>query len=274
MSLEYVVTQQEQDTFCITEAVAQNNTYCYLLVGSESSLLVDTGNGFGDLRTLVAQYTSTPVMVANTHGHLDHIGRNHQFDTIWMHERDFPVYAEHASPAFRRMFFAPILEMAQIKLDGEQETALYELPFAQPQPLREGQVLNLGNRRLTVVETPGHSPGSVCFLEAERNQIFTGDSLCDQGVLLSLPHSCTVQCLYESLLKLQAVMEPFAELAIYPGHHTVPLPTDYLGRYLRLCQAVLAGELVGTASESAGEQCLMALQEGVALAYYENKRSD
>ena len=50
--------------------------YCYLLIGSEKAMLIDTAYGDGDLRAFVETITDKPVMVCNTHGHFDHTGGN------------------------------------------------------------------------------------------------------------------------------------------------------------------------------------------------------
>ena len=86
--------------------------YMYLVVGEEKAALIDTGMGFPGLRQLVERLTDKPVIVLNTHGHLDHIGGNDEFGCIYLHPDDLVVYAEHGmdqrygtgigSRAFRR----------------------------------------------------------------------------------------------------------------------------------------------------------------------------
>src|ERR1700724_936130 len=63
-------------TFCETRHY--ENTTVSLIVGPEKAVLIDTGCGIGNLRRAVAEVTDKPVMVINTHTHLDHLGSKHQ----------------------------------------------------------------------------------------------------------------------------------------------------------------------------------------------------
>lgn len=64
---------------------------CTLLKGSELAVLIDTGYGERDLRHFVEENVSTPYMVINSHGHPDHIGGNHWFDTIYAIKEEWDV---------------------------------------------------------------------------------------------------------------------------------------------------------------------------------------
>ena len=75
--------------------------YMYLVVGEEKAALIDTGMGFPGLRQLVERLTDKPVIVLNTHGHLDHIGGNDEFDCIYLHPDDLTVYVEHGMESYR-----------------------------------------------------------------------------------------------------------------------------------------------------------------------------
>lgn len=75
--------------------------YMYLVAGEEKAALIDTGMGFPGLRQLVERLTDKPVIVLNTHGHLDHIGGNDEFDYIYLHPDDLTVYVEHGMEFYR-----------------------------------------------------------------------------------------------------------------------------------------------------------------------------
>ena len=78
----YEVYQLTDDTLAIYEPYQFEEAISYLLLGKETAVLVDTGTGIGNLRKLITELTDLPVSVVNTHTHWDHIGANHQFDTI------------------------------------------------------------------------------------------------------------------------------------------------------------------------------------------------
>ena len=53
---------------------------CYLVIGEEKACLLDTCNGFGNIKEYVEQLTDKPVFVLLTHGHHDHMGGANLFD--------------------------------------------------------------------------------------------------------------------------------------------------------------------------------------------------
>src|SRR5215510_1307924 len=64
-------------------------TIVSLMIGEQRAALIDSGCGIGNLREAVEEVTDKPVIVINTHTHLDHLGSNRQFDEIAMF--DHPV---------------------------------------------------------------------------------------------------------------------------------------------------------------------------------------
>lgn len=63
----------------------------YLLVGDTRAMLIDTGVGYLDLDKIVSGLTSLPYDVVITHAHGDHVGGMHQFDRVYMHEKDWEM---------------------------------------------------------------------------------------------------------------------------------------------------------------------------------------
>ena len=63
-------------------------------------------------------------------------------------------------------------------------------PSGQYSYVEDDHVFDLGGREVEVIHTPGHSPGCICLLDRAARMIFTGDSLCEWGVLLDLAGSC------------------------------------------------------------------------------------
>ena len=95
--------------------------------------------------------------------------------------------------------------------------------------LEDGMTVHLGDLRIKVVHTPGHSPDSCCFIVAGR--VFTGDCLFvgDCG-RVDLPGSDILQ-MYDSLFNKVRRMDE--DLIVCPGHHYGPTPTSTIGHEKR-----------------------------------------
>lgn len=194
--MNYEVRQLGKDTWMIRSMMVQ----MFLIAGTEKAMLIDTGAGMGDLKAQVEKLTDKPLIVVNTHGHVDHAGGNFQFKEVWMHADDFsaadwmctlPERQEYVRS--RLAVMAP--EHTQEALDSLQPCADYE-----KKALTEGQVFDLGDRELEVIFTPGHTHGSVCFLDRRYRRIFTGDTV-NYGMLLQKSYECTALSVYVESLK-------------------------------------------------------------------------
>ena len=76
-----------EDTYLINEFGLVN---MYVLVGSERSLVIDAGMGYCNLRAIVESLTDKPYDVVITHAHPDHAGMIHQFDRVYLNDKEKP----------------------------------------------------------------------------------------------------------------------------------------------------------------------------------------
>src|SRR6185295_1021117 len=75
--------------FAIYEPGQWEEVISYLIVGTQKSLLFDTGLGIGDIKKLVGEIGSVEPLVINSHTHYDHIGGNFQFHEIYGIDTEF-----------------------------------------------------------------------------------------------------------------------------------------------------------------------------------------
>lgn len=198
----------------------------YLICGKERALLIDSLQNLPGLYQEVRKLTSLPVDVALTHGHGDHAGVSlKEFE-----EAGCKIYLAPAD-----FFFLKDRKNAPVGADGLA-------------PLSPGQVFDLGDRKLEVLDVAGHSPGSVAFLDEENQLLFSGDSIGSGNFWMQLS-SCLP--LDEFLVKLEALakrVEPLSGLKIYPGHRNqspVQLTLQYVKDVLGLTRDILAGKEAG-----------------------------
>lgn len=137
-------------TWLICEEIAPGQSvYMYLLAGDQEALLIDTGFGTIPLREITRELTALPITVLLTHGHFDHIGAAAQFDTPLLHEDDLECYRLHTETTFRKQF----------GLENEFVHPKYE-----PQLINSSWTKDLGNRLISIIHTPGHTPEVFVFL--------------------------------------------------------------------------------------------------------------
>ena len=140
-------------------------TNCYIVYneGSEEAVVIDPAAEGERIRQALEDKKIAAILL--THGHFDHIGAAgalKEADTrLVIHGLDAPMLSD------------PELN-AGLGLIRKEVTA--------PEPtdrVREGDELTLAGLKVKVLHTPGHTPGSVCYLI--ENELFTGDTLFDFG---------------------------------------------------------------------------------------------
>ena len=136
-------------------------TNCWLLSAESTgqTVVVDPGFEPGTIRAMLEAADRTPVAVLLTHGHPDHAGA-----AAAVAGADVPVYVH---PGDVDVFRDP----ARWGRSGTE-------PLPEPEDLRtmvDGDVLDLAGFRIGVIHTPGHTPGSCCFLTDDDVLVFSGD---------------------------------------------------------------------------------------------------
>jgi hydroxyacylglutathione hydrolase len=155
--------------------VERVNANVYLVLDQEELMLIDTGMP-GNVRRIIGYVNkmnrkpSEITRIVLTHCHIDHTGSAQQLKELT--NAKVAVHREDAQ------FVAG--EKAQPSPRGAVGI-LFKVfsPFFKPRPVRPDIVLDDGDKvgRLTVVHTPGHTPGSISLYDSERKLIFVGDTM-------------------------------------------------------------------------------------------------
>lgn len=193
---------------------------CYLITGSERALLVDSVNGYEDLKAITKTLTDLPVIVVNTHGHGDHIYGNVYFEEAWLHPADFALYDQFFGYA------KDIMEQNNLK----------------PCPVKAleiGQIFDLGGVQLEVVDLSGHTAGSIGLLDKDARIIYTGDGL-NTHLWMQLDHSLPISSMLETFRKLKAEHGQDFDYVAH-GHTKVLRDKEILDWMIQGCEDILAG---------------------------------
>ena len=184
------------DIRTVTGGPLEVNTYVVGLGGGQECLLIDPGAEFASVEGAVCGRTVTAVLL--THAHFDHM----LYARPWL-ERGAKLYVHELD--------APALADPELNVSGVIGAKLM-LPQADVL-LREGDVVREAGLELTVLHTPGHTPGGVCYQAGDV--LFSGDTMFYGSYgRVDLPGGNNMQ-MAMSLKRLLALPK---ETVAYPGH--------------------------------------------------------
>lgn len=148
-----------------------------MIEGRERAVLLDTGMGIGDIEKVVERLTRLRVRVVNSHTHFDHIGDNHRFDEIAVFDNEVEIERLKRGRTIKDLRCELRGELLFRPLPMGFDPESYEIQPCMPtRLLKHEEYIDLGGRRLKVLHTPGHSPGSLCLLDTKSGELFTGDT--------------------------------------------------------------------------------------------------
>ncbi len=228
------------DTFAIYEPYQFEEAISYLAIGKKRAAVIDTGTGIGDLRQVVNELTELPVSVVNTHTHWDHIGSNSQFEeTACFNDKDcIRKLREGASHA--RLLPSITGDSIWKPLPEGFDASTWKIPPVEPASLLEdSDLVDLGERALEVIYTPGHSPGSICLLDKKNRILFTGDTFFP-GPLYAYPEDVNIDDYMASLRKLKSRMDEYDYLC--SGHNDPWVKSEVIARVVKAFEDILEGK--------------------------------
>lgn len=236
------ITKIDDSTYRFTEYALKVPVYMYLLVGEEKALLIDTGYGFTDVPSAIKQITPLSLIVVNTHGHLDHTHGNHFYESVYLSDKDEEFFAKHNSKS----------GVKQVAKDLGIPYFLTKLPLiknivssypSKHIPLPNEMCFELGNRKVSIIETPGHTQGSISLFDEKNRWLFTGDIICKDGVLLHLPESTSVKTFRESIRKIKDLTDSGKVTTLFPAHQQTPVEPNVLEYYEKAATDIIEGNI-------------------------------
>jgi glyoxylase-like metal-dependent hydrolase (beta-lactamase superfamily II) len=178
-------------------------TNCHVVTSEDDCWVVDCGYSPEPLIQFLAEEELQPSSILLTHCHADHIAGLDQLKEAIGH---VPVYCHpiekewNMNPTLNLSGFAGVPVTAQTP-DGV---------------IKEGDELVLGDSTWRVLHTPGHSPGSICFVHDKSNQAIVGDTLFAGSIGRHDFPTSKVEDLRHSIKNV--LMGLPDETMIYPGH--------------------------------------------------------
>lgn len=171
-------------------------TNCYIVAsGKGRAFVIDPGDDLERIKGVLTTHKLKPEFIVNTHGHIDHIKANADFQLpVFVHEYD-------------RDMIADVGKNASTVILGTFK------PVVPGRILKDGDLLTLDELQFKVVHTPGHTRGCICLLG--EGVLFSGDTLFRGGIGRTDFPGASDKEMQRSLMKLAQLP---ADTVVYPGH--------------------------------------------------------
>lgn len=170
----------------------------YLIIGDQKAMVIDLGmNTSTSLLSIIQKITTKELVVVLTHGHFDHCGHLKEFKEVYIDFEDFPC------------------------IEQQKENLPY---LSNLKPLHHEMIFDLGNYIVKAIQTPGHTKGSVTFIDEKNHFLFTGDQFGSGcGVWMqvkeALPLSLYAQSIDNFIQYLKTHYDfPFENWTYFGGH--------------------------------------------------------
>ena len=166
-------------------------------------------------------------IVLNSHTHYDHVGGNHQFASVYGTATE---YTATNAKGRKHEDLAEFVGEGWIwkKTPPGFDPDRYEgKPFTVAKTIVDGEVIDLGGRKLEVLFTPGHAPDALCLLDRENRVLFTGDTFYPATLYAHLTGSDFA--LYrQTASRLAALRDAFD--FVLPAHNEPLVTAEFLVR--------------------------------------------
>ena len=183
----------------------------FLLTGTKEALLIDSGMNTPNAKEIAESITSLPIRHLITHADRDHIAGSSAFDSILMSPNEEVLY--------RRHYNTGTIEAVQ-----------------------QGDIIDLGNRPLEIIDLPGHTYGSIAVLDCNNRVLISGDSIQDGRIYMFGEHR-NLPNYIAGLTALSQYEDRFD--TIYPSHSTFPVSPDLIPKLIEGAEQILAGQADG-----------------------------
>lgn len=241
---EYGVLEIADRTWMIHSNISPNFSSVFVIEGNDKALVIDTGDRFEDLTSLIRMVTDKPLTLVLTHMHGDHTGSINEFDNLYYHPAD--------SAMGRR---------ALSNFEGEVNYVY------------DGYVFDLGGKQIEVKHMPGHTAGSIILNDYDTGISFTGDAFGSRQVWLQIsPFENPISMYVETTQNMLDLMGSKGLRYIYTGHYgqvNCIYGYSYIEEMNTLAKMLLAGEAESVHHDRSSEtsNTLMTSYRGATIVF-------
>ncbi len=234
-------------TYQFTEA---GRWMMFLFIGEEKALSLDGGIGVGSVRRLCESITPLPLEHVLTHTHWDHVGAAHEWEAVGAHPNARDRLANDYTPGCRD--FVQTWRGRPFPAGFDPKT--FTIPPAKlGREVQEGDVIDLGGRKLHVYDTPGHSPCSISLFDERERVLVSGDLVKPAQPLFIQVPTAVLSEYGPSLRKLERIAREGSARFVCSGHTDPCTDISVIGRMAQFVEEVAAGAHEPPARVEAGK---------------------
>jgi glyoxylase-like metal-dependent hydrolase (beta-lactamase superfamily II) len=237
----FEVYELPHDVYALYEPGQFQEVISYLTIGEEAAAIIDTGYGMGDIKGLAEELTDLPITVITTHTHVDHIAQNHQFDHVAVYDHQFARENAEIGKDHESVKGALDAGMVWKPLPPTFNPETWNIPpFKVTRWLKDGDVIDLGERHLETYHIPGHSPDSICILDRAARYLWTGDIFYNAPIYL-YSDTTNINDFISSYEKMVNLFSHYDRLL--PGHNETYVDKEILARVLKAAIEIRDGKI-------------------------------
>ena len=179
------------------------NAYLVFCPKTRQGLIIDPADEANFLSEKILREKIKPLAIVATHGHFDHLLAANELQLAF----DIPFLIHQNDQK--------ILSTMQKSASWHLRRKMSEEPPKKLSFLKEGEKICFGKEWLTVIELPGHTPGSIGLYNFSQKILFSGDTIFKDGVGRADFSYSSPENLASSLQKIK---EKFSGFMVFPGH--------------------------------------------------------
>lgn len=231
----YVVREIAQNVFWIHEP---GHTSFYVFKDAECGLFIDSGLGLsvGAAKKLMDALGITRFLVYCTHTHCDHVGLNDLAEQVFLSREEWEKFQAQNEDRQLGPYIALLRdEKPWPRIDSDRPQK-----WAPTGWVTDGQLIQFGRWRFRALSVPGHTCGSIAYLEEADGLLLLGDLVYDGTLYLHFSDS-RFEEYKRSVAKVAAILA-HRPLSLWPSHNRIPLESSFVVELFNTLPALKVAE--------------------------------
>lgn len=217
----------DQKTYVLSENKHWEKFNTYYLIGDRYNLVIDCGIGIYKIKNILDKIDNKGKKLVITHMHWDHIGNLGEFDQIYLSKKANYYLKNGVDESIESIRKKVIRKVDQSIIPEDFKIKQFKLHRTEDgDVVVEGDIFNLGNRKIEVIYTPGHTEDHISLYDHQNDYLFAGDFIYS-GPLYMSDNYINLDEYYSSLKK---IVNRFKDrnFTIFSSHYQPKISKEHL----------------------------------------------